>query len=73
MKKGYWQPGMNKDVVKFVQKRLTCQQAKAEPQRSAGILQLFRDPEEGIRAKHDRVYFRTAKEPNKPRRNVGDY
>ena len=36
MKKGFWWPGMNKDMAKFVQKRLACQQAKAEPQRSAG-------------------------------------
>ena len=38
LKKGYWWPGMKKDVVKFVEKYLTFQQVKAEHQRLARIL-----------------------------------
>ena len=55
-----------------MQKRLICQQEKAEPQRPTRTLQLFRDTEEEMRAKHDRVRVRIAKEPNKPRHDVGD-
>ena len=35
LKKGYCWPGMKKDVVRFVEKCLTCQQVKAEHQRPA--------------------------------------
>ena len=30
LKKGYWWVGMKRDVIKFVEKCLTCQQVKAE-------------------------------------------
>ena len=63
---------MNKYMAKFVLKRLTYQQAKAGPQRLARMLQLFRDPEIRTRARHDRVRIRTAIEPNKPQRDMGD-
>ena len=45
LKKGYWWPGMKKDVVRFVEKCLTCQQVKAEHQRPAGTLQPLEIPE----------------------------
>ena len=41
----YWWPGMKKDVVKYVEQCLTCQQVKAEHQRPAGTLQHLRVPE----------------------------
>ena len=44
IKKGYWWPGMKKDVVGFVKKCLTCQQVKAEHQRPAGTLQPLEIP-----------------------------
>ncbi|XP_073131819.1 uncharacterized protein [Henckelia pumila] len=34
----YWWPGMKRDVVKFVNECLTCQQVKIKHQRSAGLL-----------------------------------
>ena len=45
LKKGYWWPGMKKDVVRFVEKCLTYQQVKAEHQRPAGTLQPLEIPE----------------------------
>ena len=45
LKKGYWWPGMKKDVVRFVEKCLTCQQVKAKHQRPAGTLQPLEIPE----------------------------
>ena len=45
LKKGYWWPGMKKDVVRFVEKCLTCQQVKAEHQRPVGTLQPLEIPE----------------------------
>ena len=45
LKKGYWWPGMKKDVVRFVEKCLTCQQVKAEHRRPAGTLQPLEIPE----------------------------
>ncbi|XP_073121905.1 uncharacterized protein [Henckelia pumila] len=38
LQKLYWWPGMKKDIVKFVNKCLTCQQVKVEHQRPAGLL-----------------------------------
>ena len=35
----YWWPGMKKDVVKYMEQCLTCQQVKAEHQRPVGMLQ----------------------------------
>ena len=42
LKKGYWWPGMKKDVVRFVEK---CQQVKAKHQRPAETLQPLEIPE----------------------------
>ena len=39
LKRQYWWSGMKKDVAQFVSTCLTCQQVKAEHQRSAGKLQ----------------------------------
>ena len=44
LKKGYWWPGMKKDIVKFVKKCLTCQLVKAEHQRPVGTLQPLEIP-----------------------------
>ena len=41
----YWWPGMKKNVVKFVEQCLTCQQVKAEHQRPAGTLQPLEVPQ----------------------------
>ena len=41
----YWWPGMKKDIVKFVDQCLTCQQVKAEHQRPAGKLQPLHIPQ----------------------------
>ena len=60
-------------MVKFLSKCLTCQQVKAEPQRSARTLQLFKDPEKKTRVKHDTVRVQTAIEPNKQRHDMEDY
>lgn len=38
VKKGYWWPGMKKDIAEFVAKCLICQQVKAEHQRPSGLL-----------------------------------
>ena len=35
----YWWPGMKRDVVKHVEKCLTCSQVKAEHQKSYGMLE----------------------------------
>ena len=39
VKRRYWWPGMKKDVVRFVERCLTCQQVKAEHKRPAGMLE----------------------------------
>ena len=44
LKEGYWWSGLKKDVVKFVEKCLTCQQVKAEHQRPTRILQPLEIP-----------------------------
>ena len=44
LKKGYWWPGMKRDVVKFVEKYLTCQQVKVEHQRPTRTLHLLEIP-----------------------------
>ena len=41
----FWWPGMKRDVVKYVEKCLTCQKIKAEHQRPAGELQPIEVPE----------------------------
>ena len=43
--KGYWWPGMKKDVVRYVEKCLMCQLVKAEHQRPVGMLQPLEIPE----------------------------
>ena len=45
VKKGYWWPGMKKDIAEFVTKCLTCQQVKAEHQRPSGLLHPLSIPE----------------------------
>ena len=45
VKKGYWWPGMKKDIAEFVAKCLTCQQVKAEHQRPSGLLHPLSIPE----------------------------
>ena len=35
----YWWSGMKRDVAEYVTRCLTCQQVKAEHQRSSGLLQ----------------------------------
>ncbi|CAH9101779.1 unnamed protein product [Cuscuta epithymum] len=45
LKKNFWWSGMKKDVAKFVQSCLTCQQVKAEHQRPGGELQPIQIPE----------------------------
>ena len=45
LKKGYWWPGMKKDIVEFVAKCLICQQVKVEHQRPSGLLQPLSIPE----------------------------
>ncbi|WRX24310.1 Reverse transcriptase domain - like 10 [Theobroma cacao] len=39
IKESYWWPGMKRDIAEFVAKCLTCQQIKAEHQKSSGTLQ----------------------------------
>ncbi|KAL5540026.1 hypothetical protein UlMin_046190 [Ulmus minor] len=45
LKKHYWWHGMKRDVAKYVEKCLTCQQVKAEHQRPGGELQPIKVPE----------------------------
>ncbi|EOX93994.1 DNA/RNA polymerases superfamily protein [Theobroma cacao] len=45
IKESYWWPGMKRDIAKFVAKCLTCQQIKAEHQKSSGTLQPLPIPE----------------------------
>ena len=45
LKERYWWPGMKRDVIKYVERCLTCQQVKAEHQRPAGLLQPLEIPE----------------------------
>ena len=45
LKPFYWWPGMKRDVAKYVERCLTCQQVKAEHQRPSGPLQPLRIPE----------------------------
>ena len=44
LKKGYWWPGMKRDIVKYVAKCLTCSQVKAEHQKPYGKLQSLEIP-----------------------------
>jgi hypothetical protein len=44
LKKRFWLNGMKRDVAKFVERCLTCQQVKAEHQRPAGPLQPLEIP-----------------------------
>ena len=39
LKQNYWWPGMKRDIVKYVEKCLTCLQVKAEQQKPYGKLQ----------------------------------
>ena len=41
----FWWEGMIRDVVKFVQRCLTCQQVKAEHKKPPGLLMPFSPPE----------------------------
>ena len=45
LRENFWWRGMKKDVVEFVSKCLTCQQAKMEHQRPAGLMQILPIPE----------------------------
>ncbi|XP_071923135.1 uncharacterized protein [Coffea arabica] len=45
VKELYWWDGLKKDVAKFVQKCLICQQVKAEHQKPSGLLQPLEIPE----------------------------
>ena len=45
LKRLFWWPGMKRDVVKYVEKCLTCQRIKAEHQCPAGELQPIEVPE----------------------------
>ncbi|CAH9076112.1 unnamed protein product [Cuscuta epithymum] len=45
LKQSFWWKGMKKDVAKFVQSCLTCQQIKVEHQRPGGELQPIQIPE----------------------------
>jgi len=44
LKEDYWWPGMKRDVVKYVEKCLTCAQVKAEHQKPCGKLQPLEIP-----------------------------
>ena len=44
LKRQYWWPGMKMDVIRLVEKCLTCQQIKAEHQRPVGTLQPLEVP-----------------------------
>ncbi|XP_058784339.1 uncharacterized protein LOC131659121 [Vicia villosa] len=45
LKQNYWWPGMKKEVADYVASCLTCQKAKVEHQRPAGMLQSLDVPE----------------------------
>ena len=45
LREHYWWPGMKMEIARFVSKCLTCQQVKAEHQRTAGLLQSLLIPE----------------------------
>lgn len=45
LKQNFWWPGMKKQVVEYVTSCLTCQKAKVEHQRPAGMLQPLEVPE----------------------------
>lgn len=45
LKQLYWWDGIKKDVADFVSHYLTCQQVKAEHQKSAGLHQRLKIPE----------------------------
>ncbi|KAK9057437.1 hypothetical protein SSX86_022272 [Deinandra increscens subsp. villosa] len=45
LKREYWWPGMKRDIVKYVEKCLTCLQVKAEHQKPYGKLQPLEIPE----------------------------
>ncbi|KAK2362674.1 hypothetical protein QL285_087716 [Trifolium repens] len=45
LRQDFWWPGMKRDVAEFVASCLTCQKAKIEHQRPAGILQSLDIPE----------------------------
>ena len=45
LKKRFWWHGMKRDVAEFVSQCLTCQKAKAEHQRPAGLLKPLKIPE----------------------------
>ena len=45
LRSNFWWSGMKRDVVKYVQSCLTCQQVKAEHQRPGGELQPIQIPE----------------------------
>ncbi|KAK2395503.1 hypothetical protein QL285_057237 [Trifolium repens] len=45
LRQDFWWPGMKKDVAEFVASCLTCQKAKIEHQRPAGMLQSLDIPE----------------------------
>ncbi|KAL5553481.1 hypothetical protein UlMin_040882 [Ulmus minor] len=45
LKRFFWWPRVKRDIVKYVEKYLTCQRIKAEHQRSAGELQSIEVPE----------------------------
>ncbi|KAJ4748698.1 polyprotein [Rhynchospora pubera] len=44
LRKYFWWPGMKKEVARFVEKCLICQQVKADRKKSAGLLQTLRRP-----------------------------
>ncbi|KAL5563451.1 hypothetical protein UlMin_033198 [Ulmus minor] len=45
LQKHYWWHGMKRDIVKYVERCLTCQQVKAEHQRLGGELQPIEVPD----------------------------
>ena len=45
LKKHFWWPGMNRDVIEYVARCLTCQQVKVEHRRPGGMLQSLDIPE----------------------------
>ena len=46
LKNHFWWPRMKRNVVEYVARCLTCQQVKAEHQRSGGVLQPLEIPEQ---------------------------
>lgn len=45
LRESFWWNGMKREIAKFVEQCLTCQQVKAEHQRPAGLLQPLQIPE----------------------------